>query len=107
MRSLLVLSFVAVAVLAACGDVATLPVSAGFGPSPQLPEPHETLLPTVNIAPAVGWSVGGKPVAAPGTTVAAYAARLDHPRWIYVLPNGDVLIAETNAPPKECATQAG
>ena len=100
MRSLLVLSFVAVAVLAACGDVATLPVSAGFGPSPQLPEPHETLLPTVNIAPAVGWSVGGKPVAAPGTTVAAYAARLDHPRWIYVLPNGDVLIAETNAPPK-------
>jgi glucose/arabinose dehydrogenase len=44
--------------------------------------------------------VGTKPVAAPGTVVARFAEGLDHPRWIYVLPNGDVLVAETNAPPK-------
>ncbi len=88
------------ALLAACGESATLPLAAGFGPSPQLPEPHSTLLPTVNIAPARGWSEGTKPVAAAGLSVAAYASGLDHPRWLYVLPNGDVLVAETNAPPK-------
>ncbi|MGE8176695.1 PQQ-dependent sugar dehydrogenase [Pseudomonas fluorescens] len=86
--------------LAACGESATLPVSDGTGPSPKLPEPHKTLIPTVNIAPAVGWPAGAKPIAAPGTRVAAFAEGLDHPRWLYVLPNGDVLVAETNAPPK-------
>ncbi|MGE8101219.1 PQQ-dependent sugar dehydrogenase [Pseudomonas fluorescens] len=86
--------------LAACGESATLPVSDGTGPSPKLPEPHKTLIPTVNIAPAVGWPAGAKPIAAPGTQVAAFAEGLDHPRWLYVLPNGDVLVAETNAPPK-------
>ncbi|RON06300.1 sorbosone dehydrogenase family protein [Pseudomonas brassicacearum] len=86
--------------LAACGESATLPVSDGTGPSPKLPEPHKTLIPTVNIAPAVGWAAGAKPIAAPGTQVAAFAEGLDHPRWLYVLPNGDVLVAETNAPPK-------
>jgi glucose/arabinose dehydrogenase len=54
----------------------------------------------VNIAPAVGWADGAKPTAAAGTQVAAFAEGLDHPRWLYVLPNGDVLVAETNAPPK-------
>ncbi len=88
------------ALLCACGDVATLTVAAGTGPSPQLPPPATSLLPTVNIAPAVGWAAGEKPVAAAGLTVTAYAAGLDHPRWLYVLPNGDVLVAETNAPPK-------
>jgi glucose/arabinose dehydrogenase len=58
------------------------------------------LIPTVNIAPAIGWPEGAKPVAAAGTQVAAFAENLDHPRWLYVLPNGDVLVAETNAPPK-------
>ncbi|PTT06114.1 sorbosone dehydrogenase family protein, partial [Pseudomonas sp. HMWF006] len=62
--------------------------------------PNKTLIPTVNIAPAVGWPTGGKPTAAAGTQVAAFAEGLDHPRWLYVLPNGDVLVAETNAPPK-------
>ena len=90
----------AAALLAACGESATLPLAAGFGPSPQLPAPHKTLLPTVNIAPAKGWSEGAKPVAAAGLSVVAYATGLDHPRWLYVLPNGDVLVAETNAPPK-------
>ena len=86
--------------LAACGGVAQLPVSAGTGPKPTLPEPTRTLLPTVNIAPAQGWAEGAKPVAAEGTMVNAFATGLDHPRWLYVLPNGDVLVAETNAPPK-------
>ncbi|MFJ2428078.1 PQQ-dependent sugar dehydrogenase [Pseudomonas sp. NPDC087804] len=86
--------------LAACGETSSLQVSDGTGPSPKLPEPNKTLIPTVNIAPAIGWPEGGKPTAAAGTQVAAFAEGLDHPRWMYVLPNGDVLVAETNAPPK-------
>lgn len=86
--------------LTACGDVAQLPVSAGVGPHPQLPPPNPTLIPTVNIAPAVGWPANGKPDAALGLIVNAFADKLDHPRWLYVLPNGDVLVAETNAPAK-------
>ena len=86
--------------LAACGESARMQVADGMGASPKLPEPNKTLIPTVNIAPAVGWPAGAKPVAAPGTNVAAFAENLDHPRWLYVLPNGDVLVAETNAPPK-------
>ena len=86
--------------LAACGESSTLQVSDGTGPSPKLPEPNKTLIPTVNIAPAIGWPEGAKPTAAAGTQVAAFAEGLDHPRWLYVLPNGDVLVAETNAPPK-------
>ncbi|MET0775570.1 MAG: sorbosone dehydrogenase family protein, partial [Pseudomonas mandelii] len=86
--------------LAACGETASLQVSDGTGPSPKLPEPNKTLIPTVNIAPAIGWPDGTKPIAATGTQVAAFAEGLDHPRWLYVLPNGDVLVAETNAPPK-------
>jgi len=86
--------------LAACGESSSLQVTDGTGPSPKLPEPNKTLIPTVNIAPAIGWPEGGKPTAAAGTQVAAFAEGLDHPRWLYVLPNGDVLVAETNAPPK-------
>jgi glucose/arabinose dehydrogenase len=83
--------------LSAC-ERASLPVSAGVGPDPVLPPPDQTLLPTVSIAPATGWSEDGMPVAAEGLTVAAFAAGLDHPRWLYVLPNGDVLVAESRAP---------
>jgi glucose/arabinose dehydrogenase len=86
--------------LTACGETSTLQVSDGTGPSPQLPTPNKTLIPTLNIAPAIGWPQGAKPVAAAGTQVAAFAEDLDHPRWLYVLPNGDVLVAETSAPPK-------
>src|SRR3954452_4572039 len=90
----------AAAGLAACGDKATLPVDAGTGPDPQLPPPHQTLLPTVEVAPAKGWPAGAAPTAVPGLRVAAFADGLDHPRWLLPLPNGDVLVAETNAPPK-------
>jgi glucose/arabinose dehydrogenase len=72
----------------------------GFGPDPVLPEPQHRLIPTVKIAPAVGWKNGATPIAAAGLKVKALAVGLDHPRWLYVLPNGDVLVAETNAPPK-------
>ena len=82
----------------ACAEQATLSVPQGSGPNPQLPAPNPGLLPTVNIAPAVGWPAGGKPTAAAGTQVSAFAEDLDHPRWLYVLPNGDVLVAESNAP---------
>jgi glucose/arabinose dehydrogenase len=71
-----------------------------MGPRPTLPEPNSSIIPTVNIAPARGWVEGATPVGAPGTVVTRYAAQLEHPRWLYVLPNGDVLVAETNAPPK-------
>ncbi|WP_433783632.1 PQQ-dependent sugar dehydrogenase [Pseudomonas frederiksbergensis] len=86
--------------LAACGETSSLQVSDGTGPSPKLPEPNKTLIPTVNIAPAIGWPQGKKTVAAAGTQVVAFAEGLEHPRWLYVLPNGDVLVAETNAPSK-------
>jgi glucose/arabinose dehydrogenase len=86
--------------LAGCSEVATLPESAGVGPRPTLPQPNQTLIPTVNIAPAKGWPAGATPVAAAGLAVNAYAAGLDHPRWLYVLPNGDVLVAESNGPPR-------
>jgi len=86
--------------LDACGDVATLPEQAGIGHHPKLPPPNPTLLPTVNIAPAKGWPAGATPRAAAGLAVSAFATGLDHPRWLYVLPNGDVLVAETNAPPQ-------
>ena len=89
--------------LAGCAGPPTQPGSfagAGFGLQPALPAPQHSLWPTVNIAPAVGWPAGLTPQAAPGTRVQAFAEGLDHPRWLYVLPNGDVLVAETNAPPR-------
>src|SRR5688572_13915009 len=74
--------------------------ATGYGPSPTLPAPSKSLVPTVDIAPAKGWAAGQAPIAASGFKVAAFATGLDHPRWLYVLPNGDVLVAETNAPPR-------
>ncbi|HEY8507043.1 MAG TPA: sorbosone dehydrogenase family protein [Steroidobacteraceae bacterium] len=84
--------------LGGCAEQASLPEEAGMGPNPTLPEPKSSLLPTVHIAPAKGWSEGERPRPAPGFDVQAFATKLDHPRWLYVLPNGDVLVAETNAP---------
>lgn len=86
--------------LSACGEKAKLPYSAGVGPHPTLPAPNKTLIPTINVAKAVHWKAGEKPTPGDGLVVAAFAGDLDHPRWLLVLPNGDVLVAETNAPPK-------
>ena len=85
--------------LAACGDKAKLPEAAGYGPHPTLVAPNPTFIPTLNFAKAVGWLKGAGPTPAPGLAVAAFATNLDHPRWLHVLPNGDVLVAETTAPP--------
>src|SRR5262245_34918014 len=89
------------AVGAARADTAKLSVSDGTGPNPALPKPNNQLFPTIDVAPSVGWTDGGAPTAAPGLEVRAFATALVHPRWLYVLPNGDVLVAETNAPVRE------
>lgn len=96
-------AFLAATAVAACitAAYAQAPLP-GTGPSPQLPAPAKRLIPTVNIAPAQGWPDGATPRAPAGFKVTALAKGLDHPRWIYTLPNGDVLVAESNAPkPKE------
>jgi glucose/arabinose dehydrogenase len=99
-RGLSALATGLVLTLSACADVATLPLSAGVGPTPTLPPPVKSLIPTVQIAQVIGWAADEAPQGAPGTQVQAFARDLDHPRWLYVLPNGDVLVAETNTPPK-------
>ena len=91
--------------LAACSDMAKLPESATFGPDPKLPEPRIQRIPTVHIAKAIGWSAAATPIPAEGLAVQRYASDLQHPRWIYVLPNGDVLVAESDAPAKPKANK--
>ena len=88
------------AVLSGCGAPAHLPVSAGVGPAPELPSPPRKIapIPLINVVNARRWRGDDAPHAAEGLRVAAFARGLDHPRWLYVLPNGDVLVAETNAP---------
>jgi glucose/arabinose dehydrogenase len=79
---------------------AQTPHPPGVGSSPELPPPAQTrLIPTVNIAPAQGWPDGVQPQAPAGFSVSRFGSGLEHPRWIHVLPNGDVLVAETNKPP--------
>ncbi|MEO7964447.1 MAG: sorbosone dehydrogenase family protein [Gemmatimonadaceae bacterium] len=97
LRHALALAIVAT-VATACGANASLPIAAGTGPSPSLPVPHHKLIPTVKVAKAVGWRADASPTAAPSLAVKAFARNLTHPRWLYILPNGDVLVSETNAP---------
>ena len=87
--------------LAACNDPQdTVTAEQSYGASPTLPPPQTSLIPTVNVAKATGWPSGARPTAASGMAVNAFATGLDHPRTVYVLPNGDVLAAESNAPPR-------
>ena len=97
-RLLLCLVLAVLPLLHGCGDTSTLPADAGAGSNPPLPAPESALIPTVEIAPARGWTGQQTPAVADGLAVNSFAADLDHPRWIYVLPNGDVLVAESNAP---------
>jgi glucose/arabinose dehydrogenase len=83
---------------AACGATAQLPVTAGTGANPVLPQPEKAPIPLVKVADAKGWTGEEHPITAEGTVVTAFARGLDHPRSLHVLPNGDVLVAETNAP---------
>jgi glucose/arabinose dehydrogenase len=95
----LAMTAVAVLALAACGKSESQTTSAvGYGYNPALPAPNKTLLPTVKVSPVNRWANGATPTAAAGFQVKAFASGLDHPRWLLVLPNGDVLVAETNGP---------
>ncbi|MFO1336901.1 MAG: sorbosone dehydrogenase family protein [Burkholderiaceae bacterium] len=85
------------AVLAACSTGLSSDAPP-VGPHPALPAPQTHWLPTMNIAPALGWAAGRRPVPAAGLAVTPFAQGLDHPRWLHVLPNGDVLVAESNGP---------
>ncbi|MDB6164800.1 MAG: sorbosone dehydrogenase family protein [Xanthomonadaceae bacterium] len=85
---------------AGCGSGAEQLAHQDMGPNPVLPPPAHSLIPTVAIAPARGWPPGAMPTPASGLAVNALATGLAHPRSLYVLPNGDVLVAETDAPPK-------
>lgn len=81
-------------------DTAQLSEAAVTGVKPQITAPRVQTIPTIDVADVVGWQGAAKPVAASGMSVNAFAADLDHPRWMYELPNGDVLVAETNSPPR-------
>lgn len=82
--------------LVGCGESAKNDISAGTGENITLPLPVQTTIPTVNVAKAIGWTADGKPAAASDLTVKAFAKSLEHPRWLYQLPNGDILVAESN-----------
>jgi len=100
MRIAPIVAFVVATALAACSDSTLQLNEANTGPDPKLPLPHKSLVPIVQIAPAKGWPADTTPRAASGTRVAPFATGLVHPRWLLVLPNGDVLVAESNRPPK-------
>ena len=85
--------------LSACMQAGSSDPWTGYGPNPPLPKPQSTLIPTVGTPKVVGWAQGAAPVAPKGFTVTRYAEGLDHPRWLYVLPNGDVLVAESASEP--------
>jgi len=89
-----------IAVNAACADSSQQPTASEYGPSPSLPAPEKSLIPTLNVAKAERWQGNAMPKAAKGLKVSAVARGLKHPRWLYVLPNGDILVAESEAPPK-------
>ncbi|KGT47700.1 sorbosone dehydrogenase family protein [Acinetobacter sp. HR7] len=95
-----ILSATFIASFTGCTSSSKAPITDSYGPQPHLPEPKASLFPTVNIAPAKGWPAGTMLTPAAGLKVQAFAKDLQHPRWLYVLPNGDVLVAETDAPPK-------
>ena len=73
-----------------------------WGAAPTIPEARQQgSIPTLKMPTARGWTKGQTPVAAPGLKVNAFATGLKHPRWIFVLPNGDVLVAESSNVPRE------
>ena len=102
MRGIRVLSALAAGVVGLCGCAGSsgLSETTTAGPSPTLVAPDRSPIPSVNVVEAIGWDGAETPAPAEGLAIAAFARALDHPRWLYVLPNGDVLVAETNAPPR-------
>ncbi|WP_296219500.1 sorbosone dehydrogenase family protein [uncultured Sphingomonas sp.] len=81
-------------------DKARLDVQEVTGQRPNITAPRSQIIPTVKVADAIGWPAGAKPTPAAGLKVERFADNLDHPRWMYRLPNGDILVAETNSPPR-------
>ena len=81
-------------------DEAQVPMDKMVGVDPVLGDPRPQMVPTVDIAEVDRWGADQKPEAAPGLQVTRYAADLDHPRNLYTLPNGDILVAESNSPPR-------
>jgi glucose/arabinose dehydrogenase len=85
--------------LAACGTKPSGESIDDFiGLHPKLEAPDPRLIPTVNVATAKGWPAGMTPKPAAGLAVNEFAGGFSHPRWLYVLPNGDVLVAESDSP---------
>jgi len=97
MRLSLLLLTTAVAI-AACGHKPSGPISEAQGPNPALDQPRTTAIPTVNVAKGEGWPAGKTPIPAEGLKVNEFAGSLTHPRSLLVLPNGDVLVAESDSP---------
>jgi glucose/arabinose dehydrogenase len=86
--------------LAGCQGKGSSDPLVGFGPNPPLPAPQKQgLTPMFDTPKAVGWPAGAAPKAPAGFTVTRMAEGLDHPRWLYVLPNGDVLVSESASQP--------
>jgi len=82
------------------GDTARLAYGADVGKEPAFTTPRNELIPTVNIAEVTGWKAGETPIAAKGLSVSRFVDGLTHPRSLLRLPNGDILVAETNSPPR-------
>ncbi len=96
------LLFASLSVLAACGHDRPLDPWATYGPDPELTQPSGGgLFPTVKTADPIGWDETGAPIAPAGFTVTRYAEGLDHPRWLYLMPNGDVMVAESSTEPAD------
>ena len=102
MRAVLVL--VLLAALSACSEKASLEPSQQSGHGLTLPTAQDFLLPPMQVPLGVGWTQGQTPKVAPGLKIEAIASGLMHPRQLYVLPNGDVLVAESNGPGSEPIT---
>ncbi|RKE85039.1 sorbosone dehydrogenase family protein [Rhizobium sp. AG855] len=99
-RTALASSALIVLALAGCSDSDdSFDISSQIGPDPVLPEPSQSLVPDLKVAPVVGWGEDETPAVADGFTVTAYARDLSNPRTVHTLPNGDVLVVQSKAPP--------
>lgn len=99
-RPLHLLAASAALTLAACSGAGSSDPLAGFGPEPRLPPPTRAPVPQIAIAQPVGWKADEAPRAPEGFEVTRFAGALAHPRWLLVLPNGDVLVAESSSEKK-------